>query len=283
MIHKHQHFNLLGKVILERVIFTPPLRLNESLNDEACLLYSISGEARLYSVEKKIPLKAESSVLMKCGNYFNHWLENKDGSRNEAVAIHFYPEVIHYIYQDKVPAFLISENRKKPSDIQSFEKNEFIKPYIESLLFYFEQPEMVDEDIIILKLKELLALLYKLNSNNVRALLSDMFNPSVMDFKKLIEDNLYENIAVDEMAHLTNLSLSTFKRKFKKVFEESPANYIRTKRLEKAAQLLKVSEASIQDICFDCGFNSIDNFSKSFRKAYGLPPSEYRKSVNQID
>ncbi len=48
MIDKHQHYDLLGKIVLERVIFTPPLRLKEQLYSEACLLYSIKGNSTLY-------------------------------------------------------------------------------------------------------------------------------------------------------------------------------------------------------------------------------------------
>ncbi|MFY0689175.1 MAG: helix-turn-helix transcriptional regulator [Cyclobacteriaceae bacterium] len=277
MIHNHQHFDLLGKIILERVLFTPPLRLNEKLDDEACLLYSLVGNATLYGVSKKYNIQSDNGVLMKCGNYFNHWHFNKEETQNEAIAIHFYPDVIQYVYQGSVPAFLISDNQKEPIDFQVIDKSELIKPYIESLLYYFNHPEIVDEDIIILKVKELLNLLYKFDGNNIRKLLGDLFNPTTVNFKKTIEDNLYENLSLEEMAHLTNCSLATFKRRFKEIFDMSPAAFIREKRLERSAQMLQVSDDSILSICITSGFGSIDNFSKAFKKTYGLSPSEYRK------
>lgn len=276
MIHTHQHFDLLGKIILERVIFTPPLRLLEKLDDEACLLYSVHGNSTLYGVNTKHTLKKENSVLMKCGNYFNHWHVNKSDSRNEAVAVHLYPNVIRYIYDNNVPQFLISHSRSKPVPLQPIQNKKLIKSYIEGLLFYFENPQIVDDYLVGLKLKELLNLLYKLNSNGIREVLVDMFNPHEVDFKKTVQASLYEDLSIQELAHLTNHSLSTFKRKFKEVFSDSPASYIKTKRLEKAARLLQVSKDRISDICYDCGFNSVDNFSKSFKKAYGFSPAEFR-------
>lgn len=277
MVHKHQCFNLLGKVVLERVIFTPPLQLLEKLNQEVCLLYALNGNSSLYSSDSKFSMQNEKGVLMKCGNYYNHWAMNVDNSNSEVVAIHFHSDVIRSIYEDKVPQFLIANRKVKSRSIQVIENNELIKPYIESLLFYFNNPQIVDDEVIILKVKELLNLLYKLNSNNIRDLMHDLFNPRNIDFKQTIQANLYENLSMEALAHLTNLSLSTFKRKFKEVFAETPSAYIRTKRLEKAAQLLQVSDERIIDVCFNCGFGNLDSFSKSFKKVYGLTPTEFRK------
>jgi AraC-like DNA-binding protein len=75
---------------------------------------------------------------------------------------------------------------------------------------------------------------------------------------------------------MTNLSLSSFKREFKKNYGDSPASYIRNKRLEKSAELLRISEERITDIAFDCGFNDLATFSKLFHDKYNTSPSNYR-------
>ncbi|MBX2871275.1 MAG: AraC family transcriptional regulator [Saprospiraceae bacterium] len=277
MVHKYQHYDVLGKVVLERVIFTPPLRLKERLDSEACLLYSIKGNATLYDAEQKYHLHSSDGILMKCGNYFNHWHVNKDSAQNEAIAIHLYPDLIRYVYKDKLPEFLIAKRPNKPIALQLLNQNQLIKPYVESLLLYFNNPAIVDEEVIVLKVKELLNLLYKINSNNIRDLLHDMFNPHNYDFKHIVNGNIYEDLSIEEFAHLCNLSLSSFKRKFRTVFNDTPGAYIKNKRLEKAAQLLRISKDRIIDICFACGFSNVDSFSKGFKQKYGSTPSEYRK------
>jgi len=279
MIHQHQHYDLLGKIILQRVIFTPPLRLKETLDSEACLLYSIKGNSTLYESEDKYDLNSNDGILMRCGNYFNHWHVNQDNSKNEAIAIHLYPDLIRHVYKDKLPDFLISKKLNKPVTLELLNENELLKPYIESLLFYFNNPEIVDEEVIILKVKELLNLLYKINSNNIRDLLHNMFNQHNYDFKHIVNKNIHEDLSTEELAHLCNLSLSSFKRKFREVFNDTPASYIKNKRLDKAAQLLRVSKERIIDICFECGFSNVDNFSKSFKQKHGSTPSDYRKEA----
>lgn len=217
---------------------------------------------------------------MKCGNYFNHWHINKGGTKNEAIAIHLYPDLIRYVYKNDLPKFLINKKSNNPSNVHLLNEQLLLKPYIESLLLYFNNPEIVDEEVIILKVKELLNLLYKMNSSNVRELLHDLFNPNNLAFKDIINKNIYEDLSIEELAHLCNLSLSSFKRKFKSIFQDTPASYIKNKRLEKAVQLLKVSEDRITDICFDCGFASVDSFSKSFKQKHGISPMEYRKALD---
>jgi AraC-like DNA-binding protein len=61
---------------------------------------------------------------------------------------------------------------------------------------------------------------------------------------------------------MTNLRLSSFKREFKKNYNDAPASYIRNKRLEKSAKLLCISEKRITNIAHDCGFNDLATFSR---------------------
>ena len=83
-------------------------------------------------------------------------------------------------------------------------------------------------------------------------------------------------MSIEELATLANLSLSSFKRSFQKHYATSPAKYIRQRKLEKAAKLLKSTSLRISQIGYDCGFVDLAHFSKTFQKAYGVSPSDYR-------
>ena len=129
---------------------------------------------------------------------------------------------------------------------------------------------------MILKLKELILLLHHLNYKGLSDMLVEMFNPVELNFKSIVQAHLFEELEIREFAILTNTSLSTFRRKFKQIFNDTPARYIINKRLEKAAQLLKMTDKKVIEVCFECGFNDPSTFSKSFSKKYAKSPSEFR-------
>lgn len=279
MLHSHQHFDLLDKIVMERVIFTPPLNAGQVMEDEACFVYSVNGQSTMYGGKDRNFLAPGVGALVKCGNFINHWKPVDHDEPCEAVAIHVYPEVINYVYQDKVPTFLKQSTQPSGKHIARLEANDAITNYVDSLRYYFDNPAMVDEDLIVLKIKELILLLVNAEDPHIKSLLSDMFNPEVIEFKSLIEQNLFEELSIDEFALLTHQSSSSFKRKFDEVFGESPGRYIKKKRLERAAELLSISKSTISEICFECGFNDLAHFSKSFSAQFGVSPSAYRDSI----
>jgi AraC-like DNA-binding protein len=145
------------------------------------------------------------------------------------------------------------------------------------LLFYFDNPILITEDLLVIKLKEIILLLCQTKSAPlIQQVLSQLFSPTTYTFKQIIENNLYNPIRTFELAQMANLSLSSFKREFKKKYDDSPANYIRNKKLEKAAELLIISDERITDIVFDCGFNDLANFSTIFHQKYNQTPSNFR-------
>jgi len=94
--------------------------------------------------------------------------------------------------------------------------------------------------------------------------------------REVIELHLFSNLKLEQLAKISNLSLSSFKREFKKEFNDSPTNYINNKRLEKAKELLTVSDLPISEIAYEIGFQDSLYFTRLFKKKIGLPPTAYR-------
>ena len=284
MIIKYQHFDLLDKVVLEYVIFDPPLRTDKMMHDEACFIYAVQGASTVYGGTEKHHLQTDEGMLMKCGNYVNNWQQTRETRPYEAVVVHFYPDVLRFVYQNEVPSFLTRQARPGNKLIHKITSEAAIESYIRSLLFYFNNPTLANEELVVLKVKELVLLLYNTDSHSIRDMLHDLFNPSQIAFKQIITSRLLDNLSLEDFAQLTHLSLSSFKRKFKDTFGESPARYLKKARLEHAAQRLRVSSDRISDIGYDCGFNDVAHFSKSFAAQYGRSPSEYRRAkLTQIN
>ena len=82
--------------------------------------------------------------------------------------------------------------------------------------------------------------------------------------------------SVEQIAREVHLSPSHFHQQFTAVFGETPHQYLLTRRLERAAALLRNTDRSVADICFAVGLRSVGSFTTSFGRAYGMPPSAYR-------
>jgi AraC-like DNA-binding protein len=94
--------------------------------------------------------------------------------------------------------------------------------------------------------------------------------------KDLADARYFEELGVDDMARAAGLSRAHFSREFRAAFGESPHAYLLTRRLERAAALLRTTDRSVVDICFSVGLQSVGSFTTSFRRIYGRSPTAYR-------
>jgi AraC-like DNA-binding protein len=85
-----------------------------------------------------------------------------------------------------------------------------------------------------------------------------------------------EPLDVRAVAAVAHLSEAHFIRSFRTVFGETPHHYLQRRRVERSMFLLRETERSVTDICFDVGFTSRGSFSRTFREIVGEPPSDYR-------
>jgi AraC-like DNA-binding protein len=86
-----------------------------------------------------------------------------------------------------------------------------------------------------------------------------------------------ESITIEEMAKRMGLSLSTFKREFKKSFNEPAKQWLTKKKIEKAYFMLMTTTKSIKEIALECGFSDSSHFIKLFKRTYGHSPGSMVK------
>ncbi|MBI3134734.1 MAG: helix-turn-helix transcriptional regulator [Bacteroidetes bacterium] len=247
------------------------------MTDEACFFYVMKGQGDTVSETEMNNLSPSGSLLMKCGNYILRALPVDHEQTFQAVAIHFYPEVLQKIYRNDLPDFFIQKPAQRKSNAVSINTDYLLRMYIESMVFYFENPDLISEDLLVLKFKELVLLLLRTEeSNEIQLLFRELFSPTERSFKQIIDAHLFHDLNLGDLATLTGCSLSSFKREFVRIFNETPATYVRTKKLDKACELLRLSNERISDIAFTCGFSNADNFSRLFMQKFGVTPSNYR-------
>jgi AraC-like DNA-binding protein len=94
--------------------------------------------------------------------------------------------------------------------------------------------------------------------------------------KDLVDAQYFEPLDVDDLARAAGLSRAHFSREFRRAFGEPPHSYLLTRRLERAAALLRTTDRSVTDICFAVGLHSVGSFTTSFSRTFGLSPTAYR-------
>jgi AraC-like DNA-binding protein len=98
----------------------------------------------------------------------------------------------------------------------------------------------------------------------------------ILRAKDLADARYFEPLDVEDLARVAGLSRAHFSREFRRVYGESPHAYLLTRRLERAAALLRATDHSVADICFSVGLQSVGSFTTSFTRTYGVPPTAYR-------
>jgi AraC-like DNA-binding protein len=94
--------------------------------------------------------------------------------------------------------------------------------------------------------------------------------------KDLVDARYREPLDVPALARAAHLSPAHFRREFRRAFGESPHQYLLTRRLERAAALLRNTDRTVADVCLTVGLRSVGSFTTSFGRTYGLTPTAYR-------
>ncbi|WP_299763834.1 AraC family transcriptional regulator [uncultured Dokdonia sp.] len=278
MILERHTFEYKDRVLIEKVKIGTPFKYEAIFENSGCFIYFKDRGPKLLSAEQNVQVHGQEAVLLKCGNHFLELLKRTDDEEVEAMIVHLYPEVLKKIYSNELPKII----EKTPCNIQSevVVSKEVISKFIESLEFYFQNPVLINNDLLELKIKELVLLLIQSeNVCSIQELISDLYSIRNVQLKNVVELHVYSNLGLDELAKLCNLSKSSFKREFSKVFNDTPNNYITNQKLKRAKELLHITKMPINEIAYGIGFNDPLYFTRIFKKKIGISPTEYRYQI----
>lgn len=249
--------------------------LKQYVEDEACFMFVNIGEVDVRTPDDFLKLNRNTAMIAKCLNYFFEPSKNEEACNEgiESVGVFLYPSLVKELFDMDITL----SNHSSDYNAKQVQVDLMLNNFRQSIDILLENPELVDDSMIKTKLKEFIQLMVKSeNAPSQLDFLAALFRPNETAFKEVIQQNLYANLSVKELALLAHLSESSFKRKFKEVFNESPKKYINQKKLNKAAELLKSNTNRISEIAYDVGFDSVSTFHRNFTNLYGKSPSDYR-------
>lgn len=273
-------FEYQGKKIIEKVVFEPPYKNEVFFRNEGCILHFKNVNATLFSSEDHMAIKNNDTLLLRCGAYFFDLINKIKDQQVEVIAIHLYPEILKDIYIKELPSLIKKRTYQKETQVIS--PQNVITVFMESFELYFKNPHLVNDELLELKLKELILLLVQTkNVDSILELVTDLSSSKTVDIKKVMDLHLYSNLQIEQYAKLCHRSLSSFNREFKKQFNDSPKNYILLKRLEKAKEFLTITNMSVKEIAFEVGFNDPLYFTRIFKKKIGMSPTNFIKMTKK--
>jgi AraC-like DNA-binding protein len=249
MLLHRQIFKCRDEIIIEKAIFSAPYRYEGVFQNKGCFLYIKGDGSKLLSDDDNIQIKSREAVLLKYGIYFLDMVKNVDDEKLEVIAFHLFPDILKSFFADQLST-LIEKNSHEP-ETQVITSSDTIARLVESIEFYFQNPTLVNDCLLELKIKEFVLLLVQTkNVKSIIELLADLYSSRTINLRKTIKLHIYSNLSMEELARVCNLSLSSFKREFKKAFNDSPASYILAEKLKKAKELLAISDLPINEIAY---------------------------------
>ena len=156
--------------------------------------------------------------------------------------------------------------------------NDRIRDSYLSLIPYFYQTEALPEEILEIKLKELLYNVFINPKNrNILSYVNSLAEGYETPIWEIMEANYMYSLKLTEYAQLANKSLSAFKRDFTEFYGTTPGKWLAKKRLERSKILIETTQKTIGEVAFENGFNNLSHFSRVFKKEYGQPATYFRK------
>lgn len=182
--------------------------------------------------------------------------------------------------------FLFTTDYKGLRDQSSFflfSQDEFVKGFIQSVQLlpnYNTAASTLSEHLLQIKFEEIMLYLCDRYPQEFLPLLASLTATSFdLPLRKVVENNVYTNLSMEELAFLCNMSLSTFKRKFEEVYGAPPARWFHLKRMQQAAFLLKHRNVKASEIHHELGYENLSSFVQAFKKEFGKTPKVYQQGV----
>jgi len=241
--------------------------------------FLLEGNKSVSYAEAQATIDPNQFLLLSFGNCLMSEKIAAVGGRYRSILISFDNEILaDFFIRHPLP---LQTKRKKNNDnpFLVFEKDAFLANFIDSLGFMLITARPLSAEMRKVKLEELLLYISEHYPEKIQQLRN--FNYEVdgdLVIRQAITANIYNAMTVEELAFLCHMSLSTFKRRFSKIYMTTPNKWLLEKRMQKAAQLLKKGKCKASEIYLELGYENLSSFIQSFKQIHGITPKQYQLS-----
>jgi AraC family transcriptional regulator, exoenzyme S synthesis regulatory protein ExsA len=236
----------------------------------------INGRKTMHFAEKTVHINDHEVHLLSAGNCIASVnIERNKNKPFESLLVFFNDKVL-FDFESKHAGLISNQKNKvqKKDAYIEFEKDEFLNHFIQSVLMVMKNGRQPSESMKQLKMQELFLYLAENYPNKMLSFKHTQPIPDIeLKIRKVAEANIYNNLTIEELAFLSDVSTSTFKRYFKKIYNSTPIEWNNKQRMKLASQLLMKEKPG--EIWHKLGYETHTGFTKSFKRYFGILPRDF--------
>jgi|GEM_PF-95844 len=252
---------------------------NKIILQQNLFSFLLEGEKVVHYAGAQIKIKPHQFLLLSAGNCLMTGKVPAQGGHYRSVLLFFDNRLLTDFFTRHPMAFQPRTRKTKEEPFLLFEKDPFLINYIGSLCHILAVDRPVSPDMRTVKLEELLLYLDENYPGQIRQLRNiGVQADDDLLIRQAVTGNMDNHITVEELAFLCNTSLSTFKRRFARIYGTTPNKWLLEQRMQKAARLLKRGDYKASEIYYDLGYENLSSFIQTFKQVYGVTPKQYQLS-----
>lgn len=241
------------------------------------IVYVLSGQKKWIMPSADYLVKEDQSIFVRKGAF-----RNQQYFEEGFCVLMFFmkDDFIKRCFEEDIKReTAASRQLSDPDFIYRIHVTESLKTLYHSFFSYLKQEQKIPQKIIELKFREMLLNICSDPKNrDIKDVLYTLHKNVGGSMESIMEEQFRYNLKVDEFARLCGRSLSTFKREFRKIYDTTPQKWLLAKRLNLARNIILNTDLTIQEVCYDCGFESDSHFVRSFKNQFGVTPNQWRLS-----
>lgn len=235
--------------------------------------FLMEGRKEIIAGTSSMAINVADFVLIKSGRRL---MTEKLSSTN-----HQYRSILLFFSNDAIFRFVKKYDINNPENYKSqpiykFKYDHFLSTFVKSLIEILQLNTAVQSKILELKFEEVMVYLMETRGVQFIQSLLQEINEQTSQIIKVVENNRLNKLTIKELAFLSNMSISTFKREFEKIYNESPIKWFQNERLKHSAYLLIKEAKRPSEVYEQVGYESLSNFIQAFKTKFGVTPKQYQ-------
>lgn len=255
-------------------------KLCEDSVNEHTLVYVISGEMDVMQPNgKTLHMKKGDTVFLRRNHRVRKDKHPAFGEAFNALFLHLDTDFLKQVRKDH--KIVIPQNVSEKitrENVFMLGSHPFLGTLFKSLITYFNSNMYPSADLMDAKLREAVFVLLQLRPE-LKPVLFDFAAPYKISVRDFMEENFRSDLTVEQFAHFTGRSLTSFKKDFDDAFHITPQRWLTKRRLAEAYRLMMDEGEKPSEIYMEVGFKNLSHFSTAFRKEYGMSPTQLMEKV----